>query len=696
MKRILTLLLALSIVFSGCGAKNRTADTEEWESSSLKTKGSAYAETEETEKETEFSAQSAWLKGLYKTDGDWEGAYILPVTLGEEENVIRMECYEDELLVLSFDTGLNIRLFNLNTGKLDACETFDEGSEGTGDCGFLTDGKIWVYLPAQGLLYYLDHQLEKQAEKTIPSYDVWCSDSQEDIIWLSDFSSDMISSYHIESGKMQEYDLEELLGKSPNVDCLDWGMEDAAFGTVYFSLVEENSVFEKYSFSPASENVAVNELMGNMSTYFYSEGAVYQCQKQYRIVDYMDSEKLISFQAADMGESIIDYQQHYLICQGMESVFVYDCARERYYEVYELEKEGDSAEEQEGCISAAAVRQGLRQIVFSLESPEGKKLILCDLEIAEKTGHFQCSSKTDEEIWQQIEQSRQEIEQKYGIDVLTNEEVAGRKDWSGYILEENNEILSNLDAYETFQSFLDTLPDGMMEEILSGLQGEVEIYFSGSISGEEGSGNLYSAGGYVTDYFDETASLSRTRMVVDISDQTALLRYLPHEFFHMMENRFLDCESDILSREDSIYKNEEDVGSGDSVRESMVSDWGSQWLDLSPYDSYIYDIDETLCYNDDYSVDYVYLSEQNPDGIYFVDAYSRTYPKEDRARIFEYLYMAAIGDEDMEWLESEHIRDKAVYLCQLIRCCYPSADISGRNIWEQVLDEEDWIQAKEM
>lgn len=88
-----------------------------------------------------------------------------------------------------------------------------------------------------------------------------------------------------------------------------------------------------------------------------------------------------------------------------------------------------------------------------------------------------------------------------------------------------------------------------------------------------------------------------------------------------------------------------------------------------------------------YSLDYgstadrsVYLSGQHRA---FVDHYSMTYPKEDRARIFEY----AMLPEQEAVFASEIMQEKLQAICTGIRETYGLKQYEGKLPWEQYLDD---------
>lgn len=69
---------------------------------------------------------------------------------------------------------------------------------------------------------------------------------------------------------------------------------------------------------------------------------------------------------------------------------------------------------------------------------------------------------------------------------------------------------------------------------------------------------------------------------------------------------------------------------------------------------------------------------------YFIDAYSMSYPKEDRARIFEYAMTA--GHEDL--FRSPNLQAKLKQLCTGIREAFGLEDYEGSLLWEQYLIAE--------
>ncbi len=135
---------------------------------------------------------------------------------------------------------------------------------------------------------------------------------------------------------------------------------------------------------------------------------------------------------------------------------------------------------------------------------------------------------------------------------------------------------------------------------------------------------------------------------------------LPHELMHVMEDRI----------------------QGKINAEPVWRDYVGYWESLVPegffyYWSYHYDEDSPEANR------WVFQSDAQ-DPVWFIDSYSKTYPKEDRARILEHLFL-----QNMEYFEGNpHMTEKAAYLCALLRWTFGyeeavwEENIPQRELWE--------------
>ena len=107
------------------------------------------------------------------------------------------------------------------------------------------------------------------------------------------------------------------------------------------------------------------------------------------------------------------------------------------------------------------------------------------------------------------------------------------------------------------------------------------------------------------------------------------------------------------------------------------------------YNSILFDNDWNTLNPEDFEYDYGYVSnESNNDTTYlyyteegyFIDIYSKSYPNEDRARIFE---NAMAGNN--YYFESEGLYRKLSYICQALREVFDSSTWEETTTWEAAL-----------
>ncbi|MGN0113887.1 MAG: hypothetical protein ACI396_01015 [Acutalibacteraceae bacterium] len=114
-------------------------------------------------------------------------------------------------------------------------------------------------------------------------------------------------------------------------------------------------------------------------------------------------------------------------------------------------------------------------------------------------------------------------------------------------------------------------------------------------------------------------------------------------------------------------------------------DW-YMWTKLNPdgfdYDyTYDYYFDNT----DESTIEYTYQYDGDVNDAYFYDRYAKTFEREDRARIFENLFIACDSETSADWLRSPHLMKKAELICKIIRESFTSVSGSDSVYWEQNL-----------
>lgn len=202
------------------------------------------------------------------------------------------------------------------------------------------------------------------------------------------------------------------------------------------------------------------------------------------------------------------------------------------------------------------------------------------------------------------------------------------------------------EALLQLEEALSAYPDGFFDDLCYGNYTRLEIYLCGKFT------PLTSAG------INNAEALSNTRgsvmvMGFDVSLMDGeYVRVLAHELLHIMERRIDQIDVDALG----------------------------EWIALTPggHDAYYYSYhdEDGLAIRDP---THTYYYESDPADAYFVDAYSKSFPTEDRARIFEKL-MASGGDP--YFADSPVLMAKARTLCRLIRQYFPSVAALERASWE--------------
>ena len=227
------------------------------------------------------------------------------------------------------------------------------------------------------------------------------------------------------------------------------------------------------------------------------------------------------------------------------------------------------------------------------------------------------------------------IGEKYGIQVLIWEDPLGIMPWD---YEFTPEYLAPVLSREL--SELDKRLSYYPPEILAGIKAhfsDLTICLVRSIQGSPESGSLETATGV---QFNQGSSTCITIAVGQYAE-----RALYHELYHVMETRLL-TDSTALDR----------------------------WNDLNP-DGFSYDLD--------YAANRSRMGEAylQPDSRAFIDTYSMSFPKEDRARIME----CAMCEGNGNLFRSSTMQAKLRCLSRAIREAYGLKESPETFRWEQYL-----------
>ncbi len=232
-----------------------------------------------------------------------------------------------------------------------------------------------------------------------------------------------------------------------------------------------------------------------------------------------------------------------------------------------------------------------------------------------------------------------EIGQRHGVEVMTGFDAVQTPP-PDYTLVPEYQVPVLMRKLEEMDALLQAFPAEMLKTAVSGTDdGVLRIGIVREIRGITAYDSLNTAGGLC--YWEEN------NVYVLQSVTTELVYTLYHELFHAIETR-------LLSNSDQCY----------------------DWEYLNP---------QGFSYTYRYS-DYVelthseYLQDENR---YFIDAYSMTFPTEDRARIWEY----AMNEGNAHYFQSQAMQQKLRALCAGIREAYGLEDNPEMFLWEQYLSE---------
>jgi hypothetical protein len=224
------------------------------------------------------------------------------------------------------------------------------------------------------------------------------------------------------------------------------------------------------------------------------------------------------------------------------------------------------------------------------------------------------------------------IGQKHGLRILIGADAVARQPWD-YTLELEYQTQVIHKQLEALAKALSNFPEGFFNK----LYGEPSICIVRSIRGNAESGSVGSAQGL--QFWDGDNA------IVALAAGDSLPGTFYHEMFHVLDSKILS--------ETRVYY---------------------YWHNLNPEGCEYFE-DYTSYQNADVSQ---YLRSEDR---VFIDAYSMSYPKEDRARIMEY----ACQPDNAYYFQSEVMQSKLQLLCKGIREAFGLKDYSGELLWEQYL-----------
>jgi len=231
-----------------------------------------------------------------------------------------------------------------------------------------------------------------------------------------------------------------------------------------------------------------------------------------------------------------------------------------------------------------------------------------------------------------------ELSEAYGVELLVGMDAVRVEPWD-YELYPEYQVPVIQRALSQMERILQQYPTDFFRILSDGTtDGPVKICLVRSSTGSPESGSLTETHGI--QFWDESTAY----VVVAVGNMMEQTFF--HEMFHVIETR-------VLSNSNAYY----------------------EWDKLNP---------------EDFEYDYSYLTNLERSGEEyltggdraFIDTYSMSFPKEDRARIME--YAATVGNET--YFLSDTMQRKLQVLCQGIRQAFDLEESSESFIWEQYLN----------
>lgn len=242
-----------------------------------------------------------------------------------------------------------------------------------------------------------------------------------------------------------------------------------------------------------------------------------------------------------------------------------------------------------------------------------------------------------------------EIGEAYGVTVLLSDQCERPASHSGYevkltgsleLSEEKARISEALDALE---AALSLYPEGFLRQFKTNLgEGGIRLLLAGNLNGDAAGavGVAFSYGQWNNILLDISSGLNPGTLC--------------HEIWHITENRLSE--------------------------EAGAELYNGTWDSCNP-EGFEYYYDYNTSEREDWSR-WLYFYE--PENAYFIDAYSKTYPAEDRARIMEYV-MGGSPETDII-MQHPALRKKLAIMCRAVRAQFDTTGWEDVR-WERYLEQ---------
>ncbi|MBR4206284.1 MAG: hypothetical protein IKQ92_12495 [Clostridia bacterium] len=249
-----------------------------------------------------------------------------------------------------------------------------------------------------------------------------------------------------------------------------------------------------------------------------------------------------------------------------------------------------------------------------------------------------------------------DLYEKYGISVYVGEEaVRYFPDYAVLPVTDEKQITT---ALEALSHYFSTMPDGFVREVAECFS-SLDICLTGKIIPQSGNRDAISDAAAFTNNID---GLEYAVFDITLGDFEVTAA---HEFFHILES--------------AVYTKAWDAY-GNYVDHEGFARW--EMLNPDGFDyHWVYTDESGATHTSGEQTGQNWYPGADPDGVYFVDGYSMTYPSEDRARVFENI-STKFGDDLPGYFAGIHMKLKAAYLAVCIRDAFDSITDDVHPVWE--------------
>lgn len=560
----------------------------------------------------------------------------------ESEGVVSKVSTYSRFMLVSFYLGgdggyfasdaeqTEVMAVDLLTGEVTATARYDS----VVDVGFLEDGRIYLYQYAPTVLEVYETGGELVFCYTSDLSTALCIDPADDgVAWVLDQEGTCVERLPLNGGEAQRYTLPSSGGY----------FQTAVDGDAYMTLFDEDGGRELVRLTKEGELQTLDRLDGY---YGVGDALCKEVGGDWRYIDPRQSVDRVCYFGGRQDAYLLDADSG-RFCLGWER---YDDQTDRSESGLLLcqPSSGRSSELVLGdgrYLYGQSFGEDALYLLIGEEPVNGEGLFiyLWDYQNAPytllETGIHTIADDELENL-----AYAEELKDEWGISIYFGEEDMARtpSDYAAYPLGDQALISDKLlELSETLGDY----PEGFFRELPYGIYDRLEIYLCGGLTPAD-------SHGISTAIAISNTSGSALVIVLDVTAIDDLSQTFAHELMHLMERRIEQIDPSLLESWSSL------TPGGDQAYYFSYHDLGG---------------------NEISDPSHTWFGEDDPDQIYFVDAYSKSYPAEDRSRIFEYL----VRDRGAPFfLDSPLLVQKAERLCEIIRLTFPSVASAENVVWE--------------